>query len=159
MFELGDFGESDEFVAAPDEPAEEPSWTGLGAGREQARARDDALDDACRRLTEGVEGALACALVAVEGGDLLGHHRRKAAGPTSEAALSAAARELFGGTSRLAGGRLHEVQLTASDHYLFGKLLGDRRRALLLVTDRTISVGFGWAMLRAQLGALELPAR
>ncbi|MCY1065731.1 response regulator [Nannocystis sp. RBIL2] len=155
LFDLGDFGETDEIAAPAHALDDEPSW----AAREPAGARDDALDDACRRMAEAVEGALACAVVAVDGGGLLGHHRRGAAGPTSESALTAAARELFGGAGRLAVGRLHEVQLTASDHYLFGKLLGDRRRALILVTDRTISVGLGWAQLRAQLGALERPAK
>ncbi|MFY0534777.1 hypothetical protein [Nannocystis pusilla] len=110
-------------------------------------------------MAEAIEGALACAVVEVDGARLLAHYRRGAAEPTSESALTAAGRELFGGAGRLAVGPLHEVQLTASDHHLFGKLLGDRRRALLLVTDRTISVGLGWAQLRAQLGALERPAK
>ncbi|MDC0716863.1 response regulator [Nannocystis bainbridge] len=157
VFELGDFGESDELAATADEVTDDSFLAAptLVTSPAQLAARA-ALDDVCRRLTGVIDGALACAVAVVDSGVLLGHHRRGAAAPTSETAMTAVARELFGGgVGRLAGGLLHEIQLTATDHHIFGKLLADRRRALVLVTDRSVSIGMGWAQLRANIGAFE----
>ncbi|MDC0674747.1 response regulator [Nannocystis radixulma] len=151
LFDVGDDGE----LVAP------PARGGLDLAAlldlPPAAARDGAIEAACRRVVEAVDGALACAVVGVEHGVLLGYHQRSGGAPLSEDACAAAGRELFGGAGRLAVGRLHEVQLTATDHHLFGKLLADRERALILVTDRTISVGLGWALLRSQIGLVERP--
>ncbi|WP_143141023.1 DUF4388 domain-containing protein [Nannocystis exedens] len=117
-------------------------------------ARVPAVDAACRRFSESVDGALACAVVDLARGVLLGHHqRRHGPVPLTEAALAAAGVDLFGG--RLALGRLQEVQLTAGEHYIFAKRLAGRDWALILCTDRSISIGLGWAQLRAQIGLVE----
>ncbi|MDC0723726.1 response regulator [Nannocystis bainbridge] len=119
-----------------------------------APTRVPALDAACRRLGESVDGALVCAVVDLASGDLLGYHaRRIGAVPLTEAALAAAGVALFGG--RLALGRLQEVQLTAAEHYVFARRLAGRDWSLVLCTDRSISIGLGWAQLRAQIGLVE----
>ncbi|MFZ6179168.1 response regulator [Nannocystis pusilla] len=138
VFELD--GIVDDEPAAPP-PAESP-------------ARLPAADAACRRLAESVDGALACSVVDLARGVLVGHHeRRRGAVALPEAALAAAGVDLFGG--RIALGRLHEVQLTAAEHYIFARRLASREWALLLCTDRSISIGLGWAQLRAQIGLVE----
>jgi len=170
LFDLGDLGEGAEIVAPPgrkggvtsaleDDDARFLVSLDLGVLLAPPSARDSAIETACRRLVEAVDGALACAVVDVERDVLLGYHGGNRGAPVSEGACATAGRELFGGgVSRLAVGRLHEVQLTATDHHLFGKLLADRERALILVTDKTISVGLGWAQLRSQIGLVERPA-
>ena len=83
--------------------------------------------------------------------------------PDAQKLVAAAARELFlGSVSRLAAlasdagevAHLNEIQLTATRHHIFAKLLLDQKRALVLVTDKTISIGMGWALLRSKLDKL-----
>ncbi|WAS90791.1 response regulator [Nannocystis punicea] len=138
LFEL-----EDDEPQAPGDSAQSPAPT-----------RVPAVDAVCRRFSESVDGALACAVVDLAAGVLLGHHQRRVgAVPLSESALTATCLDLFGG--RLALGRLQEIQLTASEHYIFGKRLAGREWALVLCTDRSISIGLGWAQLRAQIGLVE----
>lgn len=121
---------------------------------------DAKLNDACRDIVRAVDGAIACGILELERGFLLGFHEA-ATGLRSDAVklVGAAGRELFVGSvahlARLDGddgdGALNEVLLTASRHHIFAKRLPEQRRAVIVVTDKTISIGMGWAMLRSKL--------
>lgn len=123
-----------------------------------------ALTEQCREVVRAVDGAIACGILGLEGGFLLGYHE-SASGmhPDAQKLVAAAARELFlGSVSRLAAlasdagevAHLNEIQLTATRHHIFAKLLLDQKRALVLITDKTISIGMGWALLRSKLDKL-----
>ena len=48
-----------------------------------------------------------------------------------------------------------EAQLTTPRHHVFVRALADGRSAVALVARRTLSVGMGWALLRAELTRVE----
>lgn len=123
-----------------------------------------AENEACRDVVASVDGAIACALLGLEHGFLLGYHESgPGMNPQAMRIMAGAARELFvGNVSRLAAivgdagaaALLQEVQLTANSHHIFAKLLPGHKRAVVLVTDKTISIGMGWAMLRSKCDKL-----
>ena len=123
-----------------------------------------AVSEQCREVMRAVDGAVACGILGLEEGVLLGYHAG-ASGmhPDALKIVAAAARELFiGSVSRLAvlargaddGAHLHEIHLGATHHHIFAKHLVEQRRALVLVTEKSISIGMGWAMLRSKLDKL-----
>ncbi len=121
---------------------------------------EPALNDACRDIVRAVDGAIACAILGLERGFLLGYHEHEGGLKADAVTLvGEAARELFvGSVGRLAsldedGGEtaLNEALLTATRHHIFAKRLPEQRRAVVVITDKTISIGMGWAMLRSKL--------
>lgn len=118
--------------------------------------RKERIDAACRTMLETVEGAVACAVLDLGRGGVVGFHERPTALPSAESLIAAAGRELFrGDVNRLASGGLQDVQLAATHHHVFGKLLAERDQAVILVTDKSVSLGLGWALLRSHLGMIE----
>lgn len=128
-------------------------------------ALQPALVDACRGIVAAIDAAIACSVVSIDSGVLIGHHQLSslvdAFGPT----LAAATHALFADhalvrLAALAAGPAgvdptREVQLTAPRHHFFARVLGDGRSAVALLTRRTINIGMGWALLRANLARLE----
>ena len=127
-----------------------------------------ALTHACRDLMTAIDGAIACAVVALDSGALLGHHQSPRLAEPLGPGLAAAAHTLFtapalAGLAELDVGPAveltREARLSATRHHLFARILGDGRRAVVLVTRKTLNVGMGWALLRAQLARIDAPLR
>ncbi len=124
-----------------------------------------ALSDACLALLTAIDAGLACAVVSLLDGALLGYHQRPALGEPLGDAVAAAAHALLRGpaVARLAVADAapapdpgaQEAQLTTPRHHVFVRALADGRSAVALVTRRTITVGMGWALLRAELTRVE----
>jgi CheY-like chemotaxis protein len=123
------------------------------------------ISQACKDLLAAIDSAVACAVVDLASGHLLGYHQSAALAALADRTIAAALHSLFAGPAlgRLAalGGRgdataaLQEVQLTSPQHYFFARVLADGTAAVALLTRKTINLGMGWALLRSNLGKLE----
>ncbi|MFT4644783.1 MAG: putative regulator of Ras-like GTPase activity (Roadblock/LC7/MglB family) [Planctomycetota bacterium] len=122
------------------------------------------LDDILREMTETVSGSLACAVVDLNTGLLLGMSS-KVPFFTEEFfdVVAAAAVDMFRGKSikgieslmTMQSGRevtktIKEVQMSSDRTYHFMTTLPDKKDALLvLITDRSTNLGMGWMKLRS----------
>jgi hypothetical protein len=129
------------------------------------------LDIACERIVSKVDGAVACAVIDLTNGTLLGLHDRQGSPDVRHDVVAAATVDLFRGpsTSRIGAlGHLHpggapsehvfeEVQLTSKHGLHFAKTLKSGKAVILLVTDRSSSssLGMGWAQLRSAIPVFE----
>jgi len=123
------------------------------------------ISQACKDLLAAIEAAVACAVIDLSSGHLIGYHQSAQLATLADRTIAAALHSLFAGPplGRLAalGGRgettaVHqEVQLTSPQHYFFARVLADGKAAVALLTRKTINLGMGWALLRSNLGKLE----
>lgn len=125
-----------------------------------------ALSEACRGLMAAIDAAVACTIVALDSGALIGHHQTSALAEPVGPILAAATHALFAGPAltQLAALKVgptgveitQEAQITGARHYLFARVLPDGRSAVALLTRKTINIGMGWALLRSNLLRSEL---
>lgn len=128
------------------------------------------LDDACQNVVRRVNGAVACGVVDLDSGFVIGLHDSPGWGAEVHEALASAALELFRGARvtefersiRQLRGEEHgpehyfnEVQLTSRDNFHFAMVLRGGQAVLMLVTEKTTNVGMGWAQLRAAVTEVE----
>jgi CheY-like chemotaxis protein len=125
------------------------------------------IDIACHRIVTLVGGGVACGVVDLESGKLLGIHNIRDASGTQSELVADATIDLFRGPNvarieaMLLGDDdssdhvLDEVQLTSKHHLHFAKTLKGGRAVILLVTKRSTSLGMGWAQLKAAIPVLE----
>lgn len=135
----------------------------------EKRKTVEKIDIACERIVNRVDGAVACAVIDLKGSTLLGLHNRHGSSDVRNDVVVAAAVDLFLGpsSSRIAAlappqpGVLRgehvfeEVQLTSRHGLHFAKTLKSGQAVILLVTDRTSSLGMGWAQLRLAIPIFE----
>jgi DNA-binding response OmpR family regulator len=139
-------------------------------GQEAKKATLEKVDIACERIVNAVDGALACALIELATGAVLGIHNSLGFSVEQSEAVAAATVDLFRGASssriesivrlqasgeRSADHAFEEVQLTSKYNQHFAKTLGSGRAVILLVTSRSTSLGMGWAQVRAAIPILE----
>jgi hypothetical protein len=127
------------------------------------------LDDICREVIGGLNGSLACGVVDLSSGRLLGAHSRRSFGETAGEALPPAAIELLGspalanlsallrartGTAPAASEPMDEVYVNG-ERQLFAKVLSGGSVAVVLLTDETTAVGWGWVRLRSAVRQVQ----
>jgi CheY-like chemotaxis protein len=152
-----------------------PRSSSVSGKRPAVRVSRDAttiakIDVACERVVNAVAGAVACAVIDLGSGTLLGIYNRHGSSRARSDNVAAATVDLFLGlnTSRFDamvheqppgsfGGeqRFEEVQLTSSHGLHFAKTLKSGEAVVLLVTSRSTSLGMGWAMLRSAIPIFE----
>jgi hypothetical protein len=128
------------------------------------------IDVACERVVNAVAGAVACAVIDLGSGTLLGIYNRHGSSRERSDIVAAATVDLFIGpnTSRFdamvheqppgsfgSAQCLEEVQLTSSHGLHFAKTLRSGQAVVLLITSRSTSLGMGWAMLRSAIAIFE----
>jgi hypothetical protein len=128
------------------------------------------IDEACKEVVNNVEGAVACAVVELETGRLLGVHAPERQQAFNQA-IAAVTKDLLRGPktgrieqlirARLGGsvgreGPVHEVHIMSNDNYHCAKALKDGRAAVMLVTHRAANVGLGSAQMKAVLPKVEV---
>lgn len=128
------------------------------------------MDDACRSIVENVDGAVACGVVDLDTGMLLGIYNASQYTQTHNEVVAAATMDLFRGpnvvrTEQLV--RAHrgvpedgehyfdEVFITSKHLYHFAKVVKDGRAVVMLVTRKTTNLGMGWAQLKASIPTVE----
>lgn len=125
------------------------------------------MDDACGVLQQQVNGAVLCAIVDLDSGIIVGMHPTGAERRALATVVSASAIRLVRGavvgdlvtqlstSESAASGYLEEAQLTTPEHIVFCRTVSEGRALAVLVTTRDVSVGMGWAQLKAALPEFE----
>lgn len=128
------------------------------------------IDDACKAVVNQTDGAVACGVVDLDSGMLLGIHNSAAYTQTLNEIVAAASMDLFRGPNvgrieqMVRSHRGHaengehyfqEVHVTSEHNYHFCKTLKKGRAVIVLVTKKSTSIGMGWAQLKAAIPQVE----
>jgi hypothetical protein len=128
------------------------------------------IDDACREAVQSVEGAVACGVVDLDTGMLLGIHNNAQYTQTLNEIVAAASMDLFRGpgVSRIEQSvRKHrgipednqhyfeEVHVSSKHNFHFMKTIKAGRAVIVLITKKTTNIGMGWAQLRTVIPSVE----
>ncbi len=128
------------------------------------------IDDACRGIVEKVDGAVACGVVDLDTGMLLGIYNNSQYTQTLNEIVAAATMDLFRGANvgRIEqmvrkhrgvpenGARyFEEMHITSSHNFHFAKTVRGGKAVIMLVTKKTTNIGMGWAQLKAAIVDVE----
>ena len=127
------------------------------------------FNDACRLVVRRVDGAVACGVVDLESGRLLGLHHAPQAVDMLSADVAAAVRTLFRGPNigrveqcvrslanpAVGGQRFQEAHVTSAHGRHFAKTLRGGQVAVIVVTRHSTNLGLGWAQLKAAIPEVE----
>ena len=128
------------------------------------------IDDACRNIVSNVDGAVACGVVDLDTGMLLGIHNSSGYTQTLNEVVAAATMDMFRGPNiariqqmvRAHRGLpengenyFDEVHITSKNNFHFAKTLRGGRAVLMLVTKKTTNIGMGWAQLKSNVPTIE----
>jgi hypothetical protein len=125
-----------------------------------------AIDEACREIVDSVDGAVACAVVDLTSGRLLGIHSPHCAQALKDALAQAALQLLrgpsvgriesvIGGQAPHAEASVQEVHVMSGDNHHFARLLKGGKAGVMLVTNRATNVSLGSAQMKAALPKVE----
>jgi predicted regulator of Ras-like GTPase activity (Roadblock/LC7/MglB family) len=128
------------------------------------------IDDACREVVENVDGAVACGVIDLDTGMLLGIYNSAQYTQTLNEVVAAATMDMFRGPNV---GRVEqmvrshrgmqengdhyfeEIHITSKHNYHFAKTLKAGKAVMMLVTKKTTNIGMGWAQVKLALPKVE----
>jgi hypothetical protein len=128
------------------------------------------MDDACREVVQKTDGAVACGIVDLDSGMLLGIHNSANYTQTLNEIVAAATMDLFRGPNV---GRIEqmvrshrnmtetgehyfqEIHITSEHNFHFAKTLKKGKAVIMLITKKTTNIGMGWAQLKAVIPLVE----
>jgi hypothetical protein len=128
------------------------------------------IDDACKDVVGKVDGAVACGVVDLDTGMLLGIHNASQYTQTLNEIVAAATMDLFRGANI---GRIEqlvrshrgipengeryfqEVHVTSTNNFHFAKTMKGGKAVIMLVTKKTTNIGMGWAQLKSIIPVVE----
>jgi hypothetical protein len=128
------------------------------------------IDDACKEVVAMVDGAVACGVVDLDTGMLLGIHNSAQYTSTLNEVVAAATMDLFRGANV---GRVeqmvrshrgipengdhyfNEMHITSANNYHFAKTVKGGKAVMMLVTKKTTNIGMGWAQVKAAIPKVE----
>ena len=128
------------------------------------------MDDACKKVVDGVDGAVACGVVDLDTGMLLGIHNSSQYTQTLNEVVAAATMDIFRGpnVSKIeqmvrshrglpedGGHYFDEIHITSGHNFHFAKSIKAGKAVVMLVTKKTTNVGMGWANLKRAVPELE----
>lgn len=128
------------------------------------------IDEACRAVVENVEGALACGVVDLDSGLMLGIYNSVQYTQSLIEVIAASTMDIFRGPNigrieqmvRAHRGQVEngehyfqEIHITSVHTYHFAKTVRDGRAVVMLVTRKATNIGMGWAQLRAAIPRIE----
>lgn len=128
------------------------------------------IDDVCKEVVDHVDGAIACGVVDLATGALLGIHNVSRDRGALNEAVAAATRELFRGTKigrieqmvrshrGVPENREHyfrEVHITSERNFHFAKAVRGGKSIILLVTKKSTNIGVGWSQLKSIIPKVE----
>ena len=134
----------------------------------------EAVRNICQELVDGLEGALACALVDLRSTELIGVYNKVTGRSTLHPAVVTGLAEMFRGPSvtrveqlvRMQRGipengdySFQEIQIISRKNLHFASVLSEGRVALMLITQRTSSLDAGWKSVREHIPRLEAVLR
>lgn len=128
------------------------------------------IDDACRDVVANVDGAIACGVVDLDTGMLLGIYNSAQYTSTLNEVVAAATMDLFRGANI---GRIEqmvrshrgipengdhyfkEIHVTSENNYHFAKTIKGGKAVMMLVTKKTTNIGMGWAQVKTAIPKVE----
>lgn len=128
------------------------------------------IDDACSNAVEKVDGAVACGVVDLDTGMLLGIHNASQYTQTLNEVVAAATMDMFRGPNisrieqMVRGHRgvaedgahyFDEIHITSRHNYHFAKALKGGKAVIMLVTKKSTNIGMGWASLKSVIPEIE----
>ncbi len=128
------------------------------------------IDDACRNVVENVDGAVACGVIDLDTGMLLGIHNSASYTQTLNEVVAAATMDMFRGpnvgrieqmvrahrgTPENGDHYFDEIHITSKHNFHFAKTLKGGKAVMMLVTKKTTNIGMGWAQVKASIPAVE----
>ena len=128
------------------------------------------IDDTLKAVINKVDGALACGVVDLDSGMLLGIHNSAGYTQSLNELVAGATMDMFRGpnVTRIeaavrahrgmaedGGHYLDEIHVTSSHNFHFAKTMKGGRYVVMLVTKKTTNIGMGWANLKAAIPGIE----
>jgi len=128
------------------------------------------IDDVLKQVVGRVDGGVACGVVDLDTGMLLGIHNAASYPQSLNEMVAGATMDMFRGPNiarieqavRAQRGEpedgahyFDEIHVTSRHNYHFAKTVKDGRFVVMLVTRKTTNLGMGWASLKAAIAALE----
>jgi hypothetical protein len=128
------------------------------------------IDDSCRDVVGKVDGAVACGVVDLSTGMLLGIHNSATYTQTLNEIVAAATMDLFRGPNVERVEKMvrqhrgvpengdhyfQEVHVTSKNNYHFAKTIAGGKAVIMLVTKKTTNIGMGWAQLKSVIPEIE----
>ena len=125
------------------------------------------LNDMCKEIMGGHDGIQGCAILDLQSGLVLGvSHKLAGLNEAYVEAIAAAAVDLFRGPTvkaveNLLGSHfgkkvensIQELQITTNNSFNFLSAVPGKPNALFyMATDKSLTLGLGWTLLRANLG-------
>lgn len=128
------------------------------------------IDDACKSVVENTDGAIACGVVDLDTGMLLGIHNNAQYTQSLNEIVAAATMDIFRGVNI---GRIEkavrqhrgvpengehyfdEVHITSRHNFHFAKTIKGGKAVIVMVTNKTTNIGMGWAQLKAGVPNVE----
>ncbi|HJL14809.1 MAG TPA: response regulator [Sandaracinaceae bacterium LLY-WYZ-13_1] len=167
--------------AAFDVAFDEANWLGLDGAGDSAPAVDPdrsssggetmgKIDDACKTAVEKVDGSVACGVVDLDTGMLLGIHNSAQYTQTLNEVVAGATMDMFRGPNV---GRIEqmvrahrgmeedgahyfeEIHVTSRHNYHFMKTIRGGKAVIVLVTKKSTNIGMGWASLKSVIPEIE----
>lgn len=128
------------------------------------------MDSACKAIVENVDGGVACGVVDLRNGALLGMFSSAGGSAALNDIVAAACLDMFRGGNAVRAHRairqhrnapedganyFEEIHIRSTHNLHFMKAVKNGQAAITLVTARTTNVAIGWASLKAQIGTIE----
>lgn len=128
------------------------------------------IDDACKEVVNKVDGAIACGVVDLDTGMLLGIYNGSQYTQTLNEVVAAATMDLFRGSNigrieqmvRVHRGipengehYFQEVHVTSEHNFHFAKSIKQGKAVIMLVTKKTTNIGMGWAQVKSVIPMVE----
>jgi hypothetical protein len=128
------------------------------------------IDDTLKQVVNKVDGAVACGVVDLDSGMLLGIFNSASYTQSLNELVAGATMDMFRGPniSRIeqavrahrgvpedGGHYFDEIHVTSHNNYHFAKTIKGGRYVVMLVTKKTTNLGMGWAQLKAAIPSLE----
>lgn len=128
------------------------------------------IDEACKDVVSKVEGAVACGVIDLDTGMLLGIHNGAQYTQTLNEIVAAATMDLFRGpnvgrveqmvraqrgVSENGAHYFQEIHISSEHNYHFAKTIKQGKAVIMLVTKRSTNIGMGWAMLKSVIPTVE----
>ena len=128
------------------------------------------IDDACKEVVSNVEGGVACGVVDLDTGMLLGIYNSAQYTQTLNEIVAGATMDLFRGSNV---GRVEqmvrshrgvpedgshyfqEVHITSEHNFHFMKTIKSGKAVIVLITKRSTNIGMGWAQLKSVIPTVE----
>lgn len=147
------------FDLREDEPPEHKEMSRMGK-----------IDESCKAVVDKVDGGVACGVVDLDTGMVLGVHNNAGYSQTLNEVVGAAAMDMFRGPNVSRVEQLvrshrgvdengehyfEEIHVSSRHNFHFMKTLKNGKAVIVLVTTKATSIGMGWASLKSVVPEIE----